>query len=115
MNKRIKVLKLKDIDYYIKHLEIANTMLPVKLTPKEIEVLGHFLSLQGDIADDRFGTSGRRIVKDRMGLVDGGLGNYLKALKIKGFISEVDGKLDILPFLKIDGDSEMYIFKLQKI
>lgn len=115
MGKVVKVLKLSEIDYFTKHLEIINSMLPVKLTPKEIEVLGNFMSLTGDIADDRFGTSGRKIIKTRMDLKDGGLGNYIKSLKDKGFIVTKDDTLDTLPFLKIDGDTQIYMFKIEKV
>lgn len=114
MEKIVKVLKLNEVDYYTKHLEIVNPFLPVRLTPKEIEFLANFMSLKGDIAEDRFGTSGRKIVKQRMGLVDGGLGNYIKSLKDKGFIVGED-RLDILPFLKVEEHSQLYLFKLEKI
>lgn len=114
MEKIVKVLKLNEIDYYSKHLEIVNPLLPVKLTPKEIEVLGNFMSLKGDIAEDRFGTSGRKIVKQRMGLQDGGLGNYIKSLKDKGFIVGED-KLEILPFLQVEEGGQLYMFKIEKV
>lgn len=116
MGKIFKALKLNEVDYYTKHLEIVNSMLPVKLTPKEIEVLGNFMSLKGDIVDkDRFGTSARKIVKERMNLQDGGLGNYIKSLKDKKFIVEKDGQLDVLPFLKITDDVQVYMFKIEKV
>lgn len=112
MEKIVKILKLNEVDYYTKHLEIVNPWLPVKLTPKEIEVLGNFMSLKGDIADDRFGTSGRKIVKQRMGLADGGLGNYIKSLKDKGFLIGED-KLEILPFLQVNEKVQFYMFKIE--
>lgn len=115
MDKVLKVLKLDEVDYYVKHFEIVNAVLPVKMTQKEIEVLGNFLSLKGDLVDvDRFGTTARKIVKERMGLQDGGLGNYIKSLKDKGFIKEIEGKLDILPFLKVNDKSQIYMFKIEK-
>lgn len=115
MKKITKVLKLNEVEFYQKHLEIVNAMLPVKLTPKEIEVLGNFLSLKGQIAEeDRFGTSCRKIIKERMDLKDGGLGNYIKSLKDKKFIIEGKKGLEILPFLMIDDDTVVYMFKIQK-
>lgn len=114
MEKIVKVLKLQEVDYYTKHLEIVNPLLPVKMTPKEIEVLGNFMSLKGDIAEDRFGTSGRKIVKQRMNLQDGGLGNYIKSLKDKGFLIGED-KLEILPFLQAQEGVQFYMFKIEKL
>ena len=111
-----KVLKLKEVDYFQKHLEIVNSMLPVKMTPKEIEVLSNFISLKGEIAEeDRFGTTCRKIVKSRMNLKDGGLGNFLKSLKTKGFIKEDEnGKLKILPFLFANSNTQVYMIKIVK-
>lgn len=116
MKKIVKSLELPEVEFYQKHLEIVNAMLPIKLTPKEIEVLGNFISLTGDIAElDRFGTSSRKIVKERMGLQDGGLGNYIKSLKDKKFLIENEqGNLDILPFLKFEGNEIVYMFKIKK-
>lgn len=82
-----KKLELTDNEYYKVHLNIVNSLLPIKLTPKEVEVLALFMSLRGDIGRDRFGTTAKKIVKEQLSLSDGGLSNYIKALKQKGFIS----------------------------
>ena len=93
-----KIMNVERKDYFVVHLSIINPLLPVRMTPKEIEVLGTFMSLMGDIAEaDRFGTTGKKIVKEKLSLSDGGLGNYLKTLKEKGFIYyNEEGKLSIL-------------------
>jgi hypothetical protein len=91
-----KRLSLPKNDYYTKHLSIMNVFLPIKMTPKEIEVLANFMSLEGDIAEDRFGTSARKIVMDIKGIKPGGLGNYFKSLKEKGFLIEQENKKFII-------------------
>lgn len=111
-----KILKVNSKNFYTKHLEIINPLLPVSLTPKEIEVLGSFMSLKGDIAEkDRFGTSCRKIVKENLNLSDGGLGNYIKSLKDKGYIISKDNNWEIHPIMIIgEEDSIVYMFKIEK-
>jgi len=108
-----KALILSREEFYKKHLHIINHILPIQLTYKEAEVLAHFLSLEGDIAKDPFGTSGRKIVKTRMGISSGGLGNYLDQLKSKEFIYEEDGELKVYPKLIPEKDIQFYQFKLE--
>ena len=109
-----KTLTLSEEDYYTTHLSIINPLLPIKMTPKEIEVLGTFMSLKGEIAEaDRFGTTCKKIVKEKLDLSDGGLGNYIKTLKEKGFIYyNEEGKLSILDVLQADNGSQGYMFKI---
>jgi hypothetical protein len=110
-----KKLSLPKNDYYTTHLSIMNVFLPVKMTPKEIEVLAHFMSLEGDIAEDRFGTSARKIVMAEMGIKPGGLGNYFKSLKEKGFLIEQDNKkFSIFPMLYPAPAIQNYQFQLLK-
>ena len=108
-----KTLKLSKEDYYIKHLFLINHILPVQMTPKEIEVLAAFMSLEGDILKDQFGTSGRKIVRDKVGISAGGLGNYLEQIKNKGFIIETNKVLSILPILIPNKKVQGYQFKLE--
>lgn len=109
-----KIMNVTKEDYYVVHLSIINPLLPVRMTPKELEVLGTFMSLTGDIAEaDRFGTTCKKIVKEKLNLSDGGLGNYIKTLKEKGFIYySMDGKLSILDVLQADEKSQGYMFKI---
>ena len=51
-----KSLLLNEEDYFTTHLSIINPMLPKQLTPKEIQVLGAFMSLKGDIGSEQFMT-----------------------------------------------------------
>lgn len=109
-----KQLILPKNEYYLKHLSIVNIFLPRKLTPKEIEVVAAFMSLEGDIARDRFGTSARRMVMQQMHIQPGGLGNYLDSLQKKGFITKEHGSFTILPILHPMDDQQGYMFNLLK-
>lgn len=113
MNIIKKVLKLDKEEYYKKHLLIINHILPVQMTPKEAEVLAAFMSLEGDIAKDPFGTSGRKLVRQKLGISAGGLGNYLDQLKKKSFIVEKERVLTILPLLIPERNFQGYQFKLE--
>lgn len=109
-----KTLKLSKVEYYKKHLLIINHILPVQMTPKEAEVLAAFMCLEGDIAKDPFSTSGRKMVRERLNISAGGLGNYLEQLKSKGFIYEDSDKiLTIIPILIPSKESQGYQFKLE--
>jgi len=112
LRKRLTLPKNK---YYTTHLAIMNVFLPVKMTPKEIEVLANFMSLEGDIAEDRFGTSARKIVMQEMKIKPGGLGNYFDSLKKKGFLIEEPKKnFKIFPMLYPNPDTQNYQFQLLK-
>ena len=110
-----KALKLKKEEFYKKHLLIINHILPVQMTNKEAEVLAAFISLEGDIAKEPFSTSGRKIVRERLNIQPGGLGNYLDQLKTKGFIVEdkVTKELKIIPILIPSKVEQTYQFKLE--
>lgn len=103
-----KVLKLSTLEYYNTHLQLINPLLPEHLTPKEIEFLSHFMSFNGTIAQDRFGTTARNMVKTSMGLSNAGISNYMNSLRIKKFIN---GNT-ILPILFPDEKEQVYHFKL---
>lgn len=108
-----RTLTLTKSKYYQIHLSLINPLLPIQLTPKEIEVLAIFMSLDGSIAEDRFGTTAKKLVKDQLKLSDGGLGNYMSSLKKNSFIIlNSTGKYIIQPFLLADPKEQDYIFKL---
>ena len=109
-----KTLKLKKEDFYKKHLLIINHILPVQMTNKEAEVLACFMSLEGDLANDPFSTSGRKIVMRKLNIKPGGLGNYLDAFKKKQFVLENSNKeLRIIPILIPSKSEQLYQFKLE--
>ena len=107
-----KILRLPRGEYYKTHLQIVNALLPIKLTTKEIEVLAAFMSLDGDIAKDRFGTSARKIIKKDLKLSDGGLGNYLKAFKEKNFVITHELGDIVNPILSVQQEEQNYMVKL---
>ena len=99
MGKIFKTLKLDREAYYETHLNVINSMLPVKMTPMEIKVVAKFMELDGDIAKDRFGTTGRKMVRESLELSSAGLSNYINSLKNKKFLRDIQGKLQILDLL----------------
>lgn len=108
-----KHLKLSKDQYYESHLSIVNCILPVKLTPTEISVLAAFMSLNGDIGKDRFGTTARKMVKKKLGISASGLSNYLRDLKNKEFLlEEKEKEYTILPLLFPEEKEQLYLFKL---
>lgn len=108
-----KVAKLNKVDYYATHLAIINAFLPVKLTQREIEVISRVMSFEGEMSQDKFGTSARKILKNDLNMSDGGLGNFLRSMRDKGVIRENGGgKLDIHPILKNNPTEQVYNFKL---
>lgn len=108
-----KVVRLDRDEFYVKHLEVINPFLPIRLTPKEIEVLAAFMTLEGELAEDRFGTTGRKIVMKKLNITPGGMGNYLKSLKTKGFVYKKHGAFYIAPIVMPgDGIHQDYKFRL---
>lgn len=104
-----KKLELSASEYFKIHLNIVNSLINTKLTPKEVEVLALFMSLQGDIAKDRFGTTAKKFVKQELSLSDGGLSNYIKSLKNKGFITSGN---DIPMVLMPNAEKQEYFLQL---
>lgn len=110
-----KTLNLNKDKYYETHLSIINGVLPVKFTPMEIIVLAAFMALDGDlVSQDRFCTSARKIVKQKLELSDGGLGNYIKSFKQKQFIVDTNNGTIINRILIPDSKEQQYSFKLIK-
>ena len=109
-----KLENLTPQQYYEKHLSIVHQFLPVQLTNKEIEVLATFMALQGDVAElDRFGTQCRKIVMKKLGIVPGGLGNYLRDLISKGYISKVDKTYTINKYIIPNSKVQGYQFLIE--
>lgn len=108
-----KKLELNKLDYYKTHLSLINPLLPVKMTPKEVEVLAGFMSLEGDIAKYRFSKTGRKIIMEQLELSPSGLSNYLGTLEEKEFIRKIDSNNYIIwPLLIPEKDEQLYIFKI---
>lgn len=104
-------------DYYKLHLSIINTILPVKLTEKEIDVLGKFMSLEKSLIEDEyFNSVTRKKVMDELNLKPGGLSNHLKSMIDKGFLSKnkITKKITIKPFLLPEEKTQGYQIKITK-
>lgn len=112
-----KSLSLDKARYYETHLSIINGLLPVRITPKEVEVLARFMSFNGELSEgeNRFGTTARKLVKVDLNLSDAGLSNYLKNLTGKGFLFPKEDnpkELMINPILIPDPQVQEYRFLL---
>lgn len=107
-----KSLTIDKFKYYKTHLSIINPIIDINLTDKEIEVLACFMMLSGDLENDPFSTTGRKIVKEKLNLSFGGLSNYLNQLKEKGCIISRENKLQIPEILIPNKNEQIYSFKL---
>lgn len=112
-----KAIKVSSSDYYVKHLEILNVLLPIKLTSKETEVLAAFMDQEKElIEDDMFNGIVRKKVMNKLGLKPGGLGNHLKSMIEKGFLvkNEISKRIKVKPFLLPENNNQGYRIKLLK-
>lgn len=119
-----KLIRKPRLDYYETHLSLINCILPHKkittkqgdtttrLTPMEVKILASFMSLDGDIAQHRFGTTAKKLVMEELSLKPQGLSNHMTMLKIKGYLLETEKGLDIYPILLPEKEEQHYAFKL---
>lgn len=123
MNIITNAIRASKYDYYIKHLEILNVILPEskfpnKLSHKEIEVLAAFMSQDKNlIEEDMFNGVVRKKVMDKLKMKPGGLGNHLKSLIEKKFLSknEITKKITAQKFLTPADNNQGYRLKLIKV
>jgi hypothetical protein len=108
-----KTLNLSEDDYFRIHMEIINPILPIKLSIKEIEIISVFMSFTGTLAEDRFSTTGRKIVREKLNLSHQSLSNYINNLTSKGFLIEKDNKLTLLPILFPNKTEQTYLIKIK--
>ena len=103
-------------DYYITHLKIVNNFFPIELTKKEIDVLGAFMSFEGERAKyDRFHSFYRKIVKKNLAMGSSSLSNHIRELLNKGVIKEDEqGVYHINKILFPDTEEQCYQFILRK-
>lgn len=115
-----KWIKTNHKEYYKIHLTIINSLLPTKMTDKELEVVAAFLSLSPDIIEDGyFNPLARKKVLNILNISAAGLSNHLKSLIDKGFLSktiveDVVTSITIKEFLIPENDNQGYKFKLTK-
>lgn len=111
-----KSLRLDSERYYQTHLALINCLLPVegRMTEKEIEVLGIFMSFENELALHRFGPTGRKIVMKKAKISPSGLSNYIGFLENKGVLIKVGDVYTINPKLDVNSDTQYYRFRLIK-
>jgi len=112
-----RVFHLEKDDYYRKHLSIVNTLLPMYLTVKEIEVLSTFMSLDKNlIEEDMFNPVSRKRVMKELHLSPGGLGNHLKSMINKKVLdrNKITNKITIKTFLLPQEPVQGYQIKILK-
>lgn len=112
MPELMKVLRLSRLEYYETHLSFINCILPKKMTPMEIKVMASFMSLEGDIAQYRFGPSAKKIIMNQLNLSPAGLSNYIVALTNAGFLKKIGDVVTIRPLLVPEENQQMYHFKI---
>lgn len=113
MNSIKKVLSLNREDYYTKHLQIVNTLLPVQLNKKEIEVLSLFMSMYNP-EYGMFNSVTRKKVMERLQLSSGGLSNYITSMTNKGFLQRntISGIVKVRDFIMPDNKGQEYIIRV---
>lgn len=114
-----KIVKVDSYEYYVKHLQILNVIVPFKegLTQKEIEVLAAFMCQDKSlIEEDMFNGVVRKKVMDKLNLKPGGLGNHLKAMIEKEVLikNEITKKITVRPFLIAENNHQGYRLKFVK-
>lgn len=104
-----RVFELSQVEYYQTHLKIINTVLPLNITDKEIEVLSHFMVLPPEILKyDNFNSLARSRVKESLNLSDAGLSNHIKSLRNKKFVRAEGKNLFIEKALIPDNSKQGY-------
>lgn len=111
-----RAFTLKPREYYEKHLQILNIIIPANLTRKEIEVLATFMSLdKGVIEEQMINPISRRKVMEELKLSPGGLGNHLKSMiEQKALIkNDITGSIKLNPFLIPNDPMQGYQIKIE--
>lgn len=74
-----------------------------------------FMSLEGDIAQYRFGPSAKKLIMNQLNLSPAGLSNYITSLMKKGFLTKTGDMIKIYEILMPEKTEQLYLFKLQII
>jgi DNA-binding MarR family transcriptional regulator len=117
-----KVLQVSKFDYYRKHLELLNVLLPEdkfpeRLSSKEIEVLAAFMSQDENlIEEDMFNGVVRKKVMEKLSLKPGGLGNHLKKMIAKNYLtkSDITRKITLKSYMFPIDNNQGYRVKITK-
>lgn len=104
-------------EYYEKHLQLLNIIIPANLTGKEIEVLATFMSLDRSIIEEEMiNPVSRKKVMKELSLSPGGLGNHLKSMTEKKALirNEITGSIRFNPHLMPNTPVQGYQIKIKK-
>ena len=115
-----QVVKVSNYEYYVKHLQVLNVVVPTKerLTQKEIEVLAAFMCQDKSlIEEDMFNGVVRKKVMEQLNLKPGGLGNHLKSMIEKKFLlkNEITKRIKVKTFMIPEDNHQGYRIKLMKV
>lgn len=111
-----KKLKLSTVQYYKMHLKIVSSIVETGLTPKEIEVLAHFMAQDYNIIkDEMINTLSRKKVMEDLDIKAAGLTNHIISMVNKKvlFQDEITKKYTLNPFLKINNEKQIYTIYLE--
>ena len=87
-----------DKDFVRYHLTILNSLLPEKLTNREIDVLIEFITLDSSIisVDGLFGSTAKKVVRKNLNNMSvAQLSNIINSLVSKKFLHSVEGSDDL--------------------
>jgi DNA-binding MarR family transcriptional regulator len=115
-------LDVTKYQYYVRHLEVLNVILPSgnfpdKLSSKEIEVLAAFMCQEKSlIEEDMFNGVVRKKVMEILSLKPGGLGNHLNKIIKKGHLlkNNITKKITLRSFIFPTENNQGYRIKLKK-
>lgn len=110
-----KRLDLSKVDYHTRHLEIINPILKIRLTPKEIEILAEFMSLDGILAELRFGPTAKKVIREKLELSPAALSNHISNLFDKGYLIKNGDVVTIKKLLIPYSDEQFYHYRIKLI
>ena len=103
------------VSFYIKHLTIADVLLNLNVTSKEIEVLANFLTLNKNLTEEEmFNSLTKKKVRQNLGLSHAGISNHIRHLIEKNLLYYDNDILKIKEYLRPTEPSQGYKIKLTK-
>jgi DNA-binding MarR family transcriptional regulator len=102
---RKKVFSLPKREYLLKHLEVLNSIIPVKLSPTERQMIAILLDREEDLVlNDLLSKEVRKKLREELNMSYQNLSARLKRLKNEGFIylDPADNKWKLIKFLLPD-------------
>ena len=107
-----KTVKVSGLEFYKKHLEILNCVLPIVMTSKEIMVLASIMYVQNTF--DSILVDWKKEVCKILSIEKNVLNYSIRNLVKKGFLIRVGDKIEIFSKLVIGGGEQVYYFKIEE-